>query len=580
MTSPRHRIRFPIVFACLVAVSSCSPQGCRPKLVLVAPQSGPARSIVSFTATGSWYALAWDAESQNERNLAYTFLGIKQFSVPTGAGTGPHAVQLIGYGGRSNIIEFTVTEPRPSVAPRIDHVTLAGTSFPSSGRVNTWLLIQGANIDIGASVEIGNVIHPSFTYRTLNNNLFDIDPATLDFPIYHYSALVSLSFEIDAGSTIVIRVRNLDQQVTDPFSYTLPMDEITMDSDGDNIPDHIEINGFDTDNLNGPDFFFSAIGANPFRRDIFLELDVMVGLDHPPKDSSLKAVQMAFAGAPILNAGGTNGIHLYIDASGTVPFYDTIDFSNAMDNSGSSVSPDEYYGILKSENINYASVGEYFHYGIWANMRPNGNSGISDAAVGNNNTIITGPGDDLIVSFDDFVLSNLPKYLVKSQASILMHELGHNLKQRHGGHDDVSTTRPNYNSVMSYSWMDRLGQGYRVRLQRPVCFPLFYGQAGVKELYGNVINNFVKQYVDYSDGMGAKLVKTILDEPLGVCDFIAVNWNHDLDAVDLGVAAKPCPAQPPDQNDCIDDRWPPISEDFCNWCALNYRGPEENGEEN
>jgi hypothetical protein len=87
------------------------------------------------------------------------------------------------------------------------------------------------------------------------------------------------------------------------------------DQDGDGIADVYELFGY-------LGFYgeidFPSRGANPLRKDIFVEADVMTGVTVPA--NGFQDVVEAFVAAPVLNPDGTTGISLHVDASGSVPF--------------------------------------------------------------------------------------------------------------------------------------------------------------------------------------------------------------------------------------------------------------------
>ena len=533
--------------------------GCGDPSISNFTNSGPPGSIVEVSGDVIFSRVVWDAGTASETVLPSGFLGAGFFTVPDGASAGVHPFAVERGGSRTATVNFTVTAPVPVTNPRIDHVTLYNTNF-SGGNVSSLLMVQGANIDVGAEVLVNGTAATALPYKVMINDLLGIAPNTLGFPIYHYLAILVPVENVATGSAITIRVRNLDNLLSNNFTYTMPASQATLDSDGDNIPDDWEINGYDANSDGVIDIDLAALGADPFRRDLFLECDIMNGLTNPPAAGVFTSMQNAFANAPIINLGNLpNGINLVIDRSGTVPFSNTIDLSGA-DNPLIGFS--NFY-TLKAANFNDNIRGRIYHYAIWANARPNGSSGISDVLINAAGTDFSGPGDDLIVSFDDFPASF---QTVKSGAETLMHEFGHNLIQRHGGANHF-TRNPTYSSVMSYSWQLRSGQSNATRLGRPVCAPLYYGQTGAAETATGGTFTPVGTIIDYSDGMGINLVENNLNEGIGVCNNLAVDWNNDGDNTDNSATR--------DINN--DGNTGQTWTDFCNWCNLNYRGPEQNG---
>jgi hypothetical protein len=535
--------------------------GCTPKLDSLTAASGPERTVVRVAGTNLFLSsIVWDAGLASERVVPGGFLGAYLFSVPPGASVGAHPVAL-RYGTRtSNIVNFDVTAPNPFGVPRIDRVSVVGASF-SSGQITPWLYVQGANIDVGAVVQVNGTDVASVAHRALINNLYGVSPAALAYPIYHYLAVIAAPGALTAGDTISVTVRNLDAQVSTAVNYTLPVDAATMDSDGDNLPDTWEINGFDSNGDGTVDIDLKALGADPNRPDIFVEVDVMNGLGNPPiataggTPGTFDTVRSMFAAAPILNPTGTDGINIVLDTSGTVAFTATVGFAPII---ASPMGTTEF-STLKAANFNDAERGRIYHYAIWGNMMPGGFSGVSDVDFGG-----TESGDDFLVTFDDFSASF---QTLRSQVETFAHELGHGLGQRHGG-TTHSQFKPNYPSVMSYAWQLRSGQTNATRRSRTTCTPFYWADSTATEPNG-APPAAISAITDYSEGMLADVVENnaSLDETTGVCG-LAVFWNGDGDSTDTGLSLDA------DDNGASNE----TLRDFGNWRSLNFRGPEQNGD--
>lgn len=551
-----HRNRLaPLVFVLAFAPAACA----KPDINTLTPNAGPERTLVEVSGDNFLSRAYWDAGSPGEVALPGGFLGSYLFTVPDGAPLGAHDVQLERSGDRGNVVPFTVTAPTPFGAPRLDRVSVTGAEFRPGGRIVTWLYVQGPNIDVGAEVLVNGTVQPTVAHRALRNDLLGVAPASLGYPIYHYLALIAAPGERDAGAVLSVTVRNQDGLVSNAVSYTLPTDAATLDRDGDDIPDDWEINGYDADGDGTVDIDLAALGALPNRPDVLLEVDVMQGLANPPGAAEFQAIQDAFAAAPIINPIGPSGINLIVDATGTVPFSQTIDLQGA-DNAAAGFT--NFY-TLKGANFNNAGRGRLYHYCIWANARPNGSSGISDVSLNAAGTDFNGPGDDCIVSFDNFAAAF---QTVRSGAETLMHELGHNLQQRHGGANHFQRNPP-YSSVMSYSWQLRTGRNNATRVARPVCVPFYYGQTGATEVNG-ALPAAVGTIIDYSEGMGANLNEGGLSENAGVCNNVAVDWDGDgvTDAANVSADIN-------GDGDTAD-----IWTDFANWAMIVLSGPRQNGQ--
>jgi len=426
--------------------------------------------------------------------------------------------------------------------------------------MDAWLYVQGANLDVGSVVQVDGVDVATVAHKALRNNLYGISPTQLGFPIYHYVAVLAVMPQKVLGSNLSITVRNLDAQVSSAFAYKLPNTADTLDSDGDSLLDSWEEKGFDANGDGTVDIDLAALGCKKWRRDVLLEVDVMNGLTNPPiptaggTPGAFDAAKAMFAAAPIINPGPDDGINMIIDSSGTIPFSQVVDF-NVVDNPMLGIAN---FATVKAANFNAAIRGNIYHYAVWVNARANGSSGISDVnfATGNG-------GDDLIVSFDDFPASF---QTVRSQAETLNHEFGHNLGQRHGG-DTHSTFKPNYWSVMAYTWQLRTGFDDATRRSRVTCPPFYYSDAAATEPNG-ALPATVNSVIDYSEGMAKTLVENnnSLRETTGVCG-LAVDWNNDGDQVDDNINA-----DADDNGDATE-----TLNDFANWRALVFTGPATNG---
>lgn len=249
--------------------------------------------------------------------------------------------------------------------------------------------------------------------------------------------------------------------LTDPGCEVDDIEPPLDDTDEDGLPDDWEENGVDVDEDGAIDLDLPALGANPLRKDIFLEIDFMaeeercvfnvcqaVGHNHGPEREALERVIEAFARAPVDNPDGTTGIRLHIDA-GPESFFDLpsrekwgvrsqSDLLEHVDDLGS--FSDEIYDWSAFDEIKDEHFAEerrpVFHYAIFAH----GLGGSDDS--GRSRGI---PGSDFLVSLGDFAKR---VGSVRQQAGTLMHELGHNLGLDDGG-GDRTLFKPNYLSVMN-----------------------------------------------------------------------------------------------------------------------------------
>lgn len=235
------------------------------------------------------------------------------------------------------------------------------------------------------------------------------------------------------------------------------------DSDGDGLPDEWETKGIDTNGDGVIEVDLPAMGANPRRKDLFIQVDWMQtepsfafmgwtigGSQHKPKPEALAKVIEAFKNAPVSNPDGSRGVSVHIDA-GPESIMDpttgeiwgdrsesrfVTEVSNLDVHQDSSGNWDwSAFDAIKNVKFSRARA---FHYCLFVNKYGGeGSTGLSRGI----------PGGDFIVA-DGAGGGNLN---VTEQAGTLMHEFGHNLGLRHGGGDSVHY-KPNYLSIMNYSF--------------------------------------------------------------------------------------------------------------------------------
>jgi hypothetical protein len=207
------------------------------------------------------------------------------------------------------------------------------------------------------------------------------------------------------------------------------------DSDGDALSDGLEVYGF---TRGSEKLDLKALGANPLRPDIFLEIDYMAGFR--PLDAAVQDVVAAFKAAPIKNRDGSTGIQLHVDISEQIKPEYTIPQMKEDPREELWRVKDGHFDSLRNIAYHYALFGD--RYGAY------GSSG-SSADIGAVDLLVTLGGAS-------WKTADQTK-LRRNQAGTLMHELGHNLGLTHGGHESaggVSHTsyKPHYLSIMNYSY--------------------------------------------------------------------------------------------------------------------------------
>jgi uncharacterized membrane protein len=247
--------------------------------------------------------------------------------------------------------------------------------------------------------------------------------------------------DIDASAFNFIEVTNVstDGRVIvgramcdsgDEGGFVLTVDG-PADTDGDGLLDTWEhqCGGIDGDGNGTDDFSLFERGARPWRKDIFVELDTMEGLQF--SQEAIEMVVDVFAVAPVQNPGSVPfGIVLHVEI-------DETDLPFAEEWAGTGFPE---LDVLKAEHFGAPGDGpavklaraKAYRYCILANHTDPSAAGRGEVG-----------GNDFLVFAASISTS-------KNYASALMHELGHNLNLRHGG-DDPINGKPNYPSVMNYA---------------------------------------------------------------------------------------------------------------------------------
>ena len=219
--------------------------------------------------------------------------------------------------------------------------------------------------------------------------------------------------------------------------FLMPVAEgASADTDGDGLLDEWEVNGYDHDGDSIIDVDLPAMGANPLRKDIFVEIDWMKATDHnhKPDAKGITKVINAFANAPVSNPDGSTGIILHVDTG-------NLGGGNSLNHDIDLNPVWTEFDVIKAANF-APERGPIFHYAVFAHQYSAGcSSGLARGI----------PASDFIVSLGCW--TNQVGTMLE-QAGTLMHELGHNLGLRHGGRDHVNY-KPNFLSVMNYFFQTR-----------------------------------------------------------------------------------------------------------------------------
>lgn len=291
-----------------------------------------------------------------------------------------------------------------------------------------------------------------------------------------------------------------------------------LDSDGDGLPDSWEDNGIDINDDGMIDFF--PLGADPMRKDVFLEIDYMDG--HFPGLDVVNNVRAAFENAPVNNPDGSTGITLHIQIDEVLDHQNQttgLEFADIRENNFGTESerPDPATPFIENHTVEAKAL--VYHYAIFAHQQaanPPSSGGFYDL----NTFVVTlgasGWGDHPVTGHDVGSFDE--------RAGTLMHELGHSLGLNHGGGDGVNC-KPNYLSVMSYSR----------QFTSPIANrPLDYSHSDLNSLNENYLSE--PQGIQASTPAGLVTVHGPQFQYQTVTG-TAVDWNQDSDTEDIFLPA-------------------------------------------
>ena len=98
--------------------------------------------------------------------------------------------------------------------------------------------------------------------------------------------------------------------------WEISIDSTDGDADGDALLDGWERHGYNSDGDASIDVDLPAMGVDPYKKDLLLELDCLVvsgAHTHCPMQTAVTDTVRSFANAPEINADGSWGIQLHID---------------------------------------------------------------------------------------------------------------------------------------------------------------------------------------------------------------------------------------------------------------------------
>ncbi|HEX4796685.1 MAG TPA: PKD domain-containing protein [Humisphaera sp.] len=360
--------------------------------------------------------------------------------------------------------------------------------------------VQDAPVVTGVAASGSNTVI-TFTLNSTPNTVFKLDffsnsePSPSGFGDGRTFVTSDTVTTDSNGNVTVGEIFHPDEKfisatATDPTGNTSEFSMI--DSDADGLADAWETRGIDIDEDGTVDL--TLPGANPMRKDIYVEVDAMQSV--VPNPGALQIVIDSFAAAPVANPDGSTGITLHAALNEVIPdqtwFGDRngngVDALGEDRNANGKLDPGE--DVNGNGRLDYGDPADQDPFVWFRDIKQTGVHGIggfgdSDEQRSNSaamdakrltyryalfalgfavNRPVGGPtngvggtdvttsgiaevgGNDLIVTLNYGWAGT-----TQQQAGTFMHELGHTLGLRHGGGDDLNT-KPNYNSVMNYNW--------------------------------------------------------------------------------------------------------------------------------
>jgi hypothetical protein len=320
-------------------------------------------------------------------------------------------------------VEIYVGYPAPIASAGPDRgglagakITLVGSGSDSSNFPLTFAWTQVSGPPVALDV-------PSSATASLSL------PAGLAEPLV-YALVVDDGHGVSAPDWVT--VRRLDgpdsdgDLVEDDAEIALGTDPADADSDDDGIPDGWEILGHE-------DVDYAALGCDPRHRDLLVEMDVQeytkagVVTTARPTAGVLARLTSFYAELPITNPDGIDGITLHLVEGETLPE----GFSCASFGGPGCWIADAPLRFEHRESFHRASICLGIDNGC-------GEFGGQNMAVSYGG-MDGDPGNDL----DEEAAYNFYRLFV--------HEMGHDLSLHHGGDEDLND-KPNYHSVMNYSY--------------------------------------------------------------------------------------------------------------------------------
>lgn len=236
------------------------------------------------------------------------------------------------------------------------------------------------------------------------------------------SGMASFVHDEELWSTIFDDNDGDEDGLSDALEPLVGLNPEETDSDGDMVPDRMELFGNDG-------FSFSEWGS-PTVRDVYVEVDWMQHPTNPYLTRQPYAGLVADAAA-VFSRDSSVRLHAFID--GALPWHEVVCF-------GSCSGGVDFYS-LKGSGFSSSNPERrpYFHYVVWAYRHTSATSCSSGRAEM--------LGNDVIISMGCWASPS-----ASEQRGTFIHELGHNLALDHNGNDLAGQYSEVHNSVMNYRY--------------------------------------------------------------------------------------------------------------------------------
>jgi hypothetical protein len=252
---------------------------------------------------------------------------------------------------------------------------------------------------------------------------------------------ISVGRLIPAGASNVKVIVRSGSDCLVHVAQVLSVSDGSKDTDKDGLPDSWEADGYDHLSDGSIDVDLPKLGANPFHKDLFLEIDWMsTGLDdhHRPNDTVVNRMVNTFRKGNVNNPDGVQGVALHVDRSNRIP--------HTQDVAATSGALWTAAEALKTANMAAARYKTH-HWQLWAHDLTPGLGSVSGMAQGI-------PADDSIVSLGSWSSEGT----TDARTGTGIHELGHTINLTHGSKPGVTAGdggihdpyKPNHISLMSY----------------------------------------------------------------------------------------------------------------------------------